>query len=65
MLSTVMVASAGVSTADISYKSHMNHSLYEYSLCIALPLMIFFGVYFMLPARLTRQYSPTTCVRDE
>ena len=43
----------------------MNHSLYEYSLCIALPLMIFFGVYFMLPARLTRQYSPTTCVRDE
>ena len=48
MLSTVMVASAGVSTADISYKSHMNHSLYEYSLCIALPLMIFFGVYFML-----------------
>lgn len=26
----------------------MNHPLYEYSLCIALPLMIFFGVYFLL-----------------
>ena len=26
----------------------MNHPLYEYSLCIALPLMIFFGIYFLL-----------------
>ena len=26
----------------------MNYPLYEYSLCIALPLMIFFGVYFLL-----------------
>ena len=26
----------------------MNHPFYEYSLCIALPLMIFFGVYFLL-----------------
>ncbi len=26
----------------------MNHPLYEYSLCIALSLMIFFGVYFLL-----------------
>lgn len=28
--------------------SPMNYPLYEYSLCIALPLMIFFGVYFLL-----------------
>lgn len=26
----------------------MNHPLYEYSLCIALPLMLFFGIYFLL-----------------
>ena len=26
----------------------MNLPLYEYSLCIALPQMIFFGVYFLL-----------------
>lgn len=26
----------------------MNYPLYEYSLCIALPLMIFFGIYFLL-----------------
>lgn len=26
----------------------MDHSLYSYSLCVALPLMLFFGIYFLL-----------------
>lgn len=32
----------------IKHDTRMNLPLYEYSLCIALPLMIFFGAYFLL-----------------
>lgn len=42
----------------------ITHPVYSYSLCIALPLMLFFGFYFIFAPVPDKAYSAITSARE-